>query len=396
MGISMGIINIGKDIDVIYTYGGGKILATIFNAIAMLIGAGSGRATIVVITLILATTGVAFSFAKLLVTADYKSFLFKSLLPAILLVGLFSIKPISVHIEDVINPLQSQKVSGVPWVLVKMASFISTTGHSIASEINTVIAGPNNETYKKTGMIFGGQSILDSSQYMIKDADTKLNLKSICKQCIFYDIKLGRYTADDIKQSDNLLDFLEANTAKNRLVNYVSKGSEKAVGEESSPKSVNKALSCQAAVIKLKESIGKEAGVYANDSIMGNLGNTYQAFTGKAAEDSEALIKQMVMISSINGAFDSGAFAVNRARSQQNSMYHTIGSLGATSIIGMMVVIEGMIYFLFIMVIPISVLPNGVKVLTEYAKLLIWIQTWPILFSILSLIMQTVAQDRAA
>src|SRR3546814_1742970 len=74
-----------------------------------------------------------------------------------------------------------------------------------SSDLETVFAMPQVLNYSTGGMIYGAK-LLDATQGLrIDDPVYATNLNEHFKQCVFYDILLGRKTYDDILKSPDLL-----------------------------------------------------------------------------------------------------------------------------------------------------------------------------------------------
>ena len=58
----------------------------------------------------------------------------------------------------------------------------------------------------------------------------------------------------------------------------------------------------------------------------------------------------------------------------------------------MKAVIEALAYACFIFVIPLCMVPNGYKFLMNWGAVLIWLQTWPLIYAVLNFIMNIAAR----
>ncbi len=88
-------------------------------------------------------------------------------------------------------------------------------------------------------------------------------------------------------------------------------------------------------------------------------------------------------------------FAVRRAYLQQRSTYETLGGMASQSLMTMKAVLEAIVYAAFIFIVPLAVLPFGVKILLSWAQTLVWLQMWPPLYAVLNFIMSMTAQSRS-
>ncbi|NGX62335.1 MAG: hypothetical protein K940chlam9_01832 [Chlamydiae bacterium] len=361
----------------VVTYGGGEILRNIFNALAMLLN-GQGGGFLRPLLLITISIGSVWAVSKALFSNSAQAFLSQFLIPLIAIVGLLLTPTTSVHIEDILKD-RSYKVDHVPFLLGKFAELSSSTGYQITKAIENVMHVPNDVSYNSTGMIFGADSAMDISRYQITDGDLANNLRSFTKQCVLYDIALGRYTLNEIKKASDLWKFFEENTSKVRIFPFYPTG---------------EYLSCKQAIQKMAPLFEKEKGYYGQLDVCRNLPLTYQALTGMQKEREE-LISQQLMMNVLLDEYGGNSFASERAHLQQRSTYQTLGALASSSLVTLRAVIEALVYAAFIFILPLSVLPGGVKFLSTWAWLVLWIQLWPPFYAILNYIMQSVAHGYA-
>ncbi|MGQ3081510.1 MAG: conjugal transfer protein TraG N-terminal domain-containing protein, partial [Allorhizobium sp.] len=185
----------------VFTVGGGEYLVNVFNAVASWAGSGGYRGLIRVVMV------MAFTWA-LLVTAwnmDPRALL-KWFMQATLMYMVVMVPTISVKVTDRTNPgVTAAVVDNVPIGLGLVAGFTSQIGDYLTRAAETVFAMPQVLNYSTGGMIYGAK-LLDATQGLrIDDPVYATNLNEHFKQCVFYDILLGRKTYDDILKSPDLL-----------------------------------------------------------------------------------------------------------------------------------------------------------------------------------------------
>jgi conjugal transfer mating pair stabilization protein TraG len=98
----------------------------------------------------------------------------------------------------------------------------------------------------------------------------------------------------------------------------------------------------------------------------------------------DQLCKQMIIVNAFHNS--TTRFAAERAKDNQRSMYQTAGALAGSSLVTTKVVIEGLIYAAFALIIPLSLLPGGMKFISSWIFLNIWVQLWPPLYAIINYI----------
>lgn len=371
----------------VVTYGGVEILRNIFNAIAMLMNSKHGG-FIQPLMIISLSIGTLWAVSKAFFSSA-NSFLSQFIFPLIAVVGIFMVPTTTVHIEDILKN-RSETVDHVPFLVAKFAELMSSAGYQITKAVETVMHVPNDVSYNSTGMIFGSDTAMDISRYKITNADLDQNLRTFCRQCVLYDLHLGHYSIDELKKSCDLWKFLEERTSKVRMIKY------KPISTGKGDKTISKGqyLSCKDAIKTMAPYFAQEKRYYGQLDICKNLPLTFQALTGmqKNAED---LISQQLMMNLLSDEYSGNGFAKARAYAQQRSTYQVVGSLASSSLVTLRAVIEALVYAAFIFILPLSVLPGGMRFIMTWLGLIVWIQLWPPFYAILNYIMQTVAHGYA-
>jgi len=88
-------------------------------------------------------------------------------------------------------------------------------------------------------------------------------------------------------------------------------------------------------------------------------------------------------------------FAARRAYLQQRSTYETLGAMAAESLMTMKAVLEAIVYASFIFLVPLAVLPFGVRILLSWVQTLLWLQMWAPLYAVLNFIMSMSARSKS-
>lgn len=368
----------------VVTYGGGEVLHNVFNAIAMLFNGGKGD-LIRPLALIAASIGGIHALSTVLFSGSIEALISKYLIPLIAIPSLLMVPTSTIHIEDILKH-KGYKVDHVPFFLAKFTETISSIGYHITTGIEKVMHVPNDVSYNKTGMIFGADTALDMSRYRITNANLEQNLRKFAKQCVFYDTGIGRYSLDDIRKSTDLWKFLKSRTSKVQMIPYLDPGSASSKNWEY--------LSCRDALIKMTPYFEKEKKFYAQEEILQNLPYSFQALTGLQREKKE-LVGQQLMMNLLSDENGGKVFARLRAKEQQKSTYLVLGALASSSLVTMRAVLEVLIYASFVLILPMTLLPGGVRFISTWIWLAVWIQLWPPFYAILNYVMHSVADKRA-
>lgn len=373
----------------VVTYGGGEVLAAIFDAIAMLIN-GNSNGLIRPLMMLTATIAGFWACAKALIFPSYEGIVLKFVFPLLCITGCFMIPTATVHIEDVLakeGTKSSNKlyvVDNVPLFLAKFAEIVSTFGYKITQAVETIMHVPQDMSYNATGMVFGSATALDATKYRLTNGILEQDLRQFARQCVLYDVALNKYSIDDLKKSSDLWKLFESQTSKVRMIDY----------RDPSTRQVSY-LTCQEAIQKLKPFFAKEIDYYVGLDILGNLPLTFQALTN-LKKDKEELIGQQLMMSFLAKEFNGEMFAKARADAQNQTVMQLTGTLSSEVLVRMRNIIEALIYIGFLFVIPLSILPGGLNLISNWAWLLVQIQIWPPLYAILNYIIQLIARQKSA
>lgn len=382
------------DVEII-TYGGGDYLRMVFNAISMLFyGEQAESALIQPLCMIAATIGAAWGIGKLCFQSSYlDAFITQYFLPMLIIPSLFIIPQARVHIIDKIQD-KPLVVDHVPYLFAKIGSLSSLLGYAMTKAIESVMHTPNDVKYASTGMIFGADTSLDFSRLRLNNPTLTQNLHHFTQQCIIYDVALGRYSMDELKKSTDLLNFLKDKTSKVRMIPYTHLGDKKM-----------EYLSCVDSLAEMSPLFDKEVKHYTKHEILKKLPISYQTLLDFQKKSQEGIASQLASANTnevskniiVVNAFNDAAtrFAAERTKATWRSNLLTTGSYAGSALVTLRNVFEALIYATFIFILPLSLLPGGMKFLFSWVFLNVWIQLWPPLYAILNYISTVSAQKLA-
>ncbi len=395
----------------IITYGGGEALEKTFNGIAMLFNGGQTGMTgfIQPVLVICAFLGAIYAVCRALKANSVTALLQQYLLPLVLVMTLLHAPTTTVHIADRLESPRVRSVGNVPYVVGVVVPAISTFFHKITQGVEAVMHTPGDNgaakvRYSETGMVFGSEVSFDIGQMTIADGDLRTNLGRFCKQCVLYDLALGQYSIDELKQTNDLWGFLEQRTSKARMVPYIHKEDSQAKIDKGSPakgdqvnhdKMSTKYLTCRQAITAMRPLFKDQTNYWSKQELVKRLPLTYQALTG-LQKNTEDLVGQQMMMELLRGEFSGDRFAAARVHAQERNTYQTVGHTAGQALVVMRVVFEALLYFSIILIIPLCLLPGGLKIAQNWLKMLIWIQLWPIFYTFINYLMQVHAHSASA
>ena len=390
----------------IYTFGGGEVLWGVFNAVTALVNSNTGSLFTSLVRLGLIIGGFVAVMSALWKQSPFA--LFKEwLLPFYIILNVLFIPTATVWIIDPISKTH-EKIDNVPWALGAFAGTVSSFGHAITKKIEEVFALPDELKYQKNGTLFASRLLQNSRDLVITNEDIKANMREFVGQCVVYDALLGlKYTLNDLKNSDNIWELLKQNPSPARSFFYKEPGAGN-----------------QPQIITCREGVKKFDGLWkqlTNNSMLSFSKKLYgvkdQALIKRellqhlpvahgylldASRSAEEILKQQMMIASVVDGIEHKAtvsgntpnFASRRAYLQQRTTYQTLGELAADTLPIMKNVLEALTYAAFLFVIPLSLLPLGWRIISSWGSIVLWLQMWAPLYSVLNFIMNVSAKSK--
>ncbi|WP_010304210.1 conjugal transfer protein TraG N-terminal domain-containing protein [Candidatus Odyssella thessalonicensis] len=388
---------------VIYTYGGGEILWQVLNAIALLFKSDSSYFTIV--GQLTAAMGLAYA-ALVALGRNSIPFFFKDwLAPTVVLMGLFFGLKSSVHIIDKVDPtFEYSKVDNVPAGIAAVASLTSRIGDYLAETLETKLSNNEAQRFTKVGPMFGARLIHEASKVTIKDPIMRANIKDFVYQCfevpyIDSNIDPGRRAAET---TTDILGFIASNPHPMLGIYW-----REATGS-------SKFMSCEACAAKIREVIAVEVntGLSALASSLFHTKVDDERTTvhlkkyadsgwnllAKGSSNIANVIQQELMINSYHaasrnkkdeldlGKYDAALIHLEAERGQavQDVTSLVKSSLSLVQLPNLHTIILALALIFFTVIAPLTFLPKGLSYIVTWIKVMIWITTWPVLFTVIN------------
>ncbi len=383
-------------VSTIYGYGDGWLLSLILNGVAMMTdGSSDWLYEIAAKVGFLVASVYAVAKNNPMYTAKWLAWY------TVAMVVLFVPKT-TVLIEDLVTR-DKYAVKGIPAAMGEMASIVSTASYNITKTFEAVFKVPGKLQYGTSGLAFASKVMEDANHITIKDADIRANYHGYVGQCVFYDILLGgKYTEQELLATDDIWEMLETHASPVRRFTYLD-----------SETRTSSLPTCKDGFAKLKSqwkkiiddtsiTWGKRyfhgSNTEAKVALLKGL-QVADHYLGGASRDAGDIIKQKLLSNVIRDGFENNAarldnaammqkLASDRARLQQNSAFNIMGDMAGESLVCAKGLFEAILYALFpvIMIMTIASLDGG-KVLSQYLYLLVWINTWPIIYAVINMMM---------
>ena len=184
----------------IFTVGGGDYLVNVFQAVAAWTGNGGYKSLLQVVLVM----GLGLSALTLAFNQDWRAWI-NWFLGATLIYSCLMVPRLDLHVTDRLNPsLAPANVSNVPLGLALMASFTSQVGDYLTGSAEVVFGLPGDLNYTKNGMIYGARLYDATRSLRISDPEFTANLDEHFRQCVFYDVLLGRYSMKELAETSDI------------------------------------------------------------------------------------------------------------------------------------------------------------------------------------------------
>lgn len=385
----------------IFTVGGGDYLVNVFQAVAAWTGNGGYKSLLQVVMVM----GLALSAITLAFNQDWRAWI-NWFLGATLIYSCLMVPRLDVRVTDRLNPsLAPATVSNVPLGLALMASFTSQVGDYLTGSAEVVFGLPGDLNYSKNGMIYGARLYDATRSLRISDPEFAANLDEHFRQCVFYDVLLGRYSMKELAESGDIWATI-APGSQARAQRFLTRdaGSGEVISDIVTCREAYGALNGQWA--SLVDSMGTVFGrqLYPNQTaalakakLFADLPVAYQYLTGVSANATD-IFKQTLTInamghamhsmSAATGAGNVDVYAQTRADIQTERTYGSIASNAMKWVPLLNIVLTVLFYALFPVLFPLFLMPKtGPMALKGYVTGFFYLAAWGPLFVILHMML---------
>jgi conjugal transfer mating pair stabilization protein TraG len=384
----------------IFTVGGGEYIVNVLNAVAAWTGAGGYKSLIqvaLVMGMVLAVIVVAFN-------QDWRAWL-NWFLGATLIYMCLMVPRMDVHVTDRVNPsLAPATVANVPLGLALMASFTSQAGDYLTRSAELVFGLPDDLNYSKNGMIYGARLLESTRSLRISDPEFAANFDEHVRQCVFYDLLLGRYSMKELSESDDIWATIAPGSAARAQKFLTRQADDSVTASIITCREAYTALSGQWAslidemtLVAGRQLYPRQTAALAQAKLMADLPIAYQYLTGISRSASD-IFRQVLTINAMNqamhgfaGASGTGSidvFAQPRADIQTERTYSSIAHNAMKWVPILNVVLTVVFYALFPVLFPLFLMPRtGPIALRGYVTGFFYLAAWGPLFVILHMIL---------
>ncbi|MCZ0886039.1 conjugal transfer mating-pair stabilization protein TraG [Raoultella ornithinolytica] len=375
----------------IYTIAGGDWFRGNLNAISAFMSTGTWS-SIEKMCIAFSVLIVAGSWVKKHNIMDLVGWVF-----ALTLVSMLVVIRKPVQIIDYSNVSQVYQVDNVPIGLAIPASLTTRIGNALVQSYEMIFALPDSVTYSKTGMLFGGNLVAKSTDFISQNPEITTLFSDYVQNCVMGDIFLNhKYSLEELLNSEDPYTIIFSSPSPLRGVFDKN----------------NQFKTCQEASRDLKSALaldtqtgGKTWSYYVRQLFGGKpnpdllfsqmIGDSYSFFYS-SGQNAGQIIRQNVTMNALRSSIQSyaarsgdTASLVNIANTssleKQRLAQATMGHQALRSLPMMQTVILGIMFGLFpIMVMAAMFNMMTMQVLKGYVFALMWLQSWPLLYAILN------------
>lgn len=375
----------------IYTIAGGDWLRGNLNAIAAFMNTGSWS-SIEKMCIAFSVLIVSISWIKKHSVMDLIGWVF-----SLTLVSMLVVIRTPVQIIDYSNVAQVYKIDNVPIGLAIPASLSTRVGNAMIQSYEMIFALPDSVTYSKTGMLFGGNLVAKSTDFVSQNPEITTLFSDYVQNCVMGDIFLNRkYTFEELMDSPDPYTLIFSNPSPLRGV--FDKNNQFKTCEEAS-RDLKSALALDS------QTGGKTWSYYVRQLFGGKpnpdllfsqmIGDSYNYFYS-SGQSAGQIIRQNVTMNALRSGIQgyaarSGdtASLVNIANTssleKQRLAQATMGHQALRSLPMMQTVVMGIMIGMFpLMIMAAMFNMMTLQVIKGYMFALIWLQSWPLLYAILN------------
>ncbi|HHY7357726.1 TPA: conjugal transfer mating-pair stabilization protein TraG [Escherichia coli] len=387
----------------VYVIAGGEWLRNNLNAIAAFMGTRTWD-SIEKIALTLSVLAVAVMWVQRHNVMDLLGWV-----AVFVLISLLVNVRTSVQIIDNSDLVQVHRVDNVPVGLAMPLSLTTRIGHAMVAGYEMVFAQPDSATYSKTGMLFGANLIVKSTDFLSRNPEIINLFQDYVQNCVLGDIYLNhKYTLEDLMVADDPYMVIFSRPSPLRGV-YDSN---------------NNFVSCKDVSVTLKDKLnldtksgGKTWHYYVQQLFGGRpdpdllfrelLSDSYSYFYG-ASQSASQIMRKNVTINALKEGITSNAarngdtaslvsLATTSSMEKQRLAHVSVGHVIMRNLPMVQTILTGITIGIFpLLVLAAAFNKMTLPVLKGYVFALMWLQTWPLLYAILNSAMTFYAKQNGA
>lgn len=392
----------------IYTYGHYQAMFYILNGIALIMNSPFADG---LIKLMMTATMAYYGFCMAYVGAEGRSkeYLIKILAMSVV-VGSLIIPRGEIDVEDRITG-QRDTISNLPVAFIIPIGILEAFGGAITSGFEQAFTPVGSMPYKDYGMIFGARLVNETRNWRIANPEFASNMDMFLKRCVVVESMIGvHFTVQDLIDSDDILGLVTNSSGNFRKVDFKQgKAAYRLTCKEAANKLqnyltseldfLNKRYSFSDFGQAGSKNVGLSGRGYnspnllLNNQLKTNIELAYSGILGTELS-AEQIIRQTMMINAIHDYNDKAdLYGYSRAANIQEKNWMLGGALASEYLPILLSVLKGLVYASFIFVVPLMIISGGIHRYINYLIVVISLQLWPALNSVLNLFIELYTQS---
>ena len=381
---------------IIYTPSNGDVFRDVLNSMALLIGSPTFTSAIDIVTG-LSVLAAAIMYIKTSQITALAQWVVNSFLILFVLVGI----TMQVNIVDMSNDRATYTVNNVPIGVALPAFVVSSIGQAITSAFGAFFHMPADLDYNKTGMVFGSRIWVGGTQANLnRNSDLAKDLNSYISQCVFKSKMLvqKKLSPQELKDAPDLFKTL---FDKPSVVYHVMM---------SDGQNINCKNAAEIIQPKIKEAHKPELEILARllSKSTQDTDNGLKAaheYYSQMSKNSADILTQNIMINAVRDA-ERNAFALNgdigqlmnytNSSTQQKMRIAEANDFWLSDY--QLPLIMSSLWIMSICMFPIIVLisffPQCSRVYPLYVYSLVYLWSWPPLFTIIHFLVSSAASTK--
>ena len=370
-----------------------ELFAEVLNAIAAFMKQDSFLGLLRITSL----AGIIMATVGYLRTRDPMAF-GKWFVDYVLFINLALLPKTTVLIDD-LSAQDPLIIANVPVVFALPANLMTTIGYGLAQSYDALLSLPDkNLLYTKTGSLFAARLITAARDFHIVNPELREEMDNYFRVCVVGDIKLNhKYSVGDLANSPNLWELISSKASPLRMTAVNGK---LVTCQEASKTNgaLRKKLDADIQTAYKFFGInlfGKPKNTTYEDLFATHLTSAFNYYQNLTDSASNIMLQSMMINAMGDGihhyqAFtDSTASVVNqqfvKSQVQHRWSWQIMGLKALWSLPILHTLLTVLLFGVFPVIIAMSTLPGGTRILTGYAQFFLSLQFWPVLFAICEL-----------
>lgn len=399
----------------IYMYGGGDLLVSVFNAIAMIFKSDSTYLTPV--GTMAMTLGGVYIGIKAIFKGDIALFSKSWMLPSLIaFVLLFSPKT-TVWIKDEVSMSAPVKVDNIPFGVSFFSSLSSVISHHLSKLMEETMMPAETLGATQTGILYGAKAVAKLRDVQIQDPIMLQNTKEYLRQCYMKPYVIGNFGGHKYKAitATDILSYLEENPAK--CFGIKPMNPDGSIGKfmtcAEAGKMIKKAVDAHSKDPILLKKFGAVIGLSTADQglmtkrIKSMVSDTL-SYLDQSQLDLHEWMKQSMILNANRESYDDWRQKVGHPRvfpelvkmQATRGMFHqALGSIVGAEMAEAMIpaaaqpVMLALVVMVFVIILPFALLPGGWTYIVTGIKLMIWVCSWSVFSTIVHCIAMIQIKD---